>query len=362
MHTKPMSSASLRQPKANATLPPLIDLLGRKELDVDLTGGAALIRGRRVLVTGAGGSIGTQLCLRLSALGPSELLLLDRDESSLEAAKGAVQGSPEGALSLILADIRDRTRIETILRQCEPEIIFHAAALKHVPLLEKHPHEALQTNVFGTIHVLDAAAKNGVSAVVNISTDKAADPVNVLGYSKYVGERLTAWFAERFLKTCFVSIRLGNVLTSRGSMLDVFLRQLSSGQPLTITDLRASRFLLTPTEAANLIINTCTVGESGHTIVPHLDKPVCLKEIVECIIRHNAGTNLVKVSEIGLRPGEKLHEVLVGEHESVEIEHHKFFSRVRPTPLSAQTIKNAYMGTAYDTIDVGWLARLVSLP
>lgn len=361
LHAQPTSAALSRHSRGHgALLPPLADLLGREELDVDMTGAGALIHGRRVLVTGAGGSIGSELCRTLITLKPFELLMLDRDESALEAAKitlaPAERQRPE---RLILADIRDNQRIDRIVRETRPEIIFHAAALKHVPLLERHAEEALLTNVLGTTNVLRAGAEHRIGAVVNISTDKAADPINVLGHSKLLSERITTWFSAQYLETCFVSIRLGNVLTSRGSVLDIFATQLAKGGPLTITDDRATRFLLTPAEAVNLILNTCSVGESGQTIVPHLDTPVRIRDLVDRIVQHNAGTIDVEVLNVGLRPGEKLHEVLVGKQEHVETETHPFFSRVRPDPVDPNDIERAYSMVSADLIDARWLTQLV---
>lgn len=296
---------------ADAVMPPFAKLLGRPEEHHDFTAFSPFIRGRRVMVTGAGGSIGSEICRMLAPLAPSRLLLLDRDESALEAVR-LVTGHdhPTSAMDVMLADIRDTDRVARLFREHRPEIIFHAAALKHVPLLQRHPEEALLTNVLGTINVLSAAANAGASTVVNLSSDKAADAVSALGYSKYISERLVAWFGRRPGATRFLSVRLGNVLGTRGSMWDVFLNQLVRGSPLTLTSSLATRYLTTPREAVYVLLSACRVGPNGATLVQDPGVPVRIRDIVDTIIEHHGGD--IAVHQIGLRPGERLHEVMVG--------------------------------------------------
>lgn len=308
-------------------MPPVAELLGRSEMAHDITAFSRFVRGKRVMVTGAGGSLGSQLCRLLLPLAPAALHLLERDESALEAVLLSMDRAESATeVELLLADIRDTDRISALFGTYQPEIVFHAAALKHVPLLQRHPEEALLTNVLGTLNVLSAAEAVDSLAVVNLSTDKAADPVNALGFSKYLSERLIAWFASRPVATRFVSVRLGNVLSTRGSMWDVFRAQITRGLPLTVTDDRATRYFTTPGEAVHLMFSACIVGRSGETLVQDLGDPVRMRDVVDQITAHFGGG--FQVEHIGLRPGEKLHEILIGADEQV---------RRKPTgtPLSA---------------------------
>ncbi len=221
------------------------DLLGRREIDIDLAAVAGYLTGRRVLVTGAGGSIGSELCRQVARFHPAQLVMLDRDESGLHAVQLSLEGR---ALlddrNLVVADIRDQQRLDEVFAEHRPQVVFHAAALKHLPLLEMHPSEALKTNVIGTYQMLQTALRHGVDRFVNISTDKAADPTSVLGYSKRIAERLTAAADESATGT-YCSVRFGNVLGSRGSVLTAFAAQVEAGGPITVTDPEVTRYFMT---------------------------------------------------------------------------------------------------------------------
>jgi FlaA1/EpsC-like NDP-sugar epimerase len=202
-----------------------------------------------VLVTGAGGSIGSELCRQINRFGPAELLMLDRDESALHALALTMFG--EARLDLpqaILADIRDAATLERLFAERRPEVVFHAAALKHVNMLEQYPDEGWKTNVLGTRNVLAAATAVGVTHFINVSTDKAADPVNVLGHTKRTAEQLTATYAQRGTGR-YLSVRFGNVLGSRGSVLETFAAQIARGGPVTITHPEVTRYFMTIPEA-----------------------------------------------------------------------------------------------------------------
>src|ERR1019366_9410528 len=240
--------------------PRISDLLGRRPVQTDVAAVAGSFAGKRILVTGAGGSIGSELCRQLHQLRPAELIMLDRDESALHLIQLTLHGralldSDEAAL----ADIRDPRRVQRVFEQFRPQIAFHAAALKHLPLLERYPAEALKTNVWGTLTVLEAAAACGVESFVNISTDKAADPVSVLGYSKRIAERLTAHMARQAAGT-YLSVRFGNVLGSRGSFLTVLSAQVAAGGPLTVTHPDVSRYFMTASEAVQLVLQAAVIG------------------------------------------------------------------------------------------------------
>jgi FlaA1/EpsC-like NDP-sugar epimerase len=220
------------------------DLLGRREIDTDIASIAGYLTGRRVLVTGAGGSIGAELCRQVGTFGPEQLVMLDRDESALHAVELSLHGR---ALldrpNLVIADIRDGERIDEVFAAWRPDVVFHAAALKHLPLLEMHPAEAVKTNVSGTQNVLEASLQHGVERFVNISTDKAANPISVLGYSKRIAERLTAGAGAMSSSGSYLSVRFGNVLGTRGSVLGTFQAQIASGGPVTVTHPEVERYL-----------------------------------------------------------------------------------------------------------------------
>ena len=222
------------------------DVIGRRPVEIDVQAIARYVTGQRVLVTGAGGSIGAELCRQLHRFGPAELIMLDRDESALHAVELSIHGralleSPE----LLLVDIRDRAALEQAFLEHQPQVVFHAAALKHLTLLERYPHEALRSNVYGTLNVLEAAAAHGVEHFVNVSTDKAANPISALGHSKRLAERLTAWYADQYPNVRFLSVRFGNVLGSRGSVLHSFAAQIAAGGPVTVTHPEVTRFFMT---------------------------------------------------------------------------------------------------------------------
>ncbi len=285
------------------------DLLGRRAINTDLDAIAGYLSGRCVLVTGAGGSIGSELCRQIARFDPERLVLLDRDESALHA----VQLSLEGRALLdhrriVVGDIRDAGRVDEVFAEHDPDVVFHAAALKHLPLLEMYPEEGWKTNVEGTNNVLRAAAKVGVRHFVNISTDKAADPSSVLGYTKRVAERLTAWYANR-IRGDWVSVRFGNVLGSRGSMLQTFRSQVDAGGPITVTHPDVTRYFMTPVEACQLVIQAGAVGDRGESLVLDMGQPVRILDVAERLVE--ASGQPIEIEFTGLRPGEKLHETLV---------------------------------------------------
>ena len=307
------------------------DLLGRHEIAIDLASIAGYLTGRRVLVTGAGGSIGSELCRQVHRLGPSELIMVDRDESALHGVQLSIEGralldSP----NLVLLDIRDHPRVARVFAKHRPEVVFHAAALKHQPLLETHPGEAVKTNVWGTLAVLEAAAATGVSRFVNISTDKAADPCSVLGYSKRIAERLTAYVASQAEGT-YLSVRFGNVLGSRGSMLGTFHAQIEAGGPITVTDPEVSRYFMTVEEAVQLVIQAGAIGQDGEALVLDMGQPVVIADVARRLAE--LAESPVDIVFTGLRPGEKLHEVLLGDDEPDHRPVHPLVSHVDVPPL-----------------------------
>ena len=330
----------------------LADLLGRRQIETDLAAIGHYLTGKRVLVTGAGGSIGSELSRQLHRFAPAELMLLDRDESALHAVQLTIHGR---ALlddpSLILADLRDAATIRAIFATRRPEVVFHAAALKHLTLLERHPAEALQTNVLGTLNVLEAAAATGVERLVNISTDKAANPISVLGYSKRITERLTAHHG-------FLNVRFGNVLGSRGSVVTAFRAQIAAGGPVTVTDPDVTRFFMTVPEAVQLVIQAAAIGSGGEALVLDMGMPVRISDLARQLI----GDAAVEIEYTGLRPGEKLHEELFGAGERDVRPLHPLVSHVAVPTLDPE-LARALTRSAGQAVElIGAMADLCSVP
>lgn len=308
------------------------DLLGRHEVDTDVESIAGYVTGKRVLVTGAGGSIGSELSRQLYRFAPASLVLLDRDESALHAVQLSIEGRALlDSRNLVVCDIRDADRVAQIFEEHRPEVVFHAAALKHLPLLEMHPAEALKTNVWGTQVLVDAALASGVERFVNISTDKAADPCSVLGYSKRLAERLTAAAAHHG-DGVFLSVRFGNVLGSRGSVLTAFAKQIEAGGPVTVTDPAVTRYFMTVEEAVQLVIQAGAVGRDGEALVLDMGEPVKIDDVAKRLIAD--ADRPIEIVYTGLRDGEKLHEVLLGADEVGSSPMHPRISHVAVPPLA----------------------------
>jgi FlaA1/EpsC-like NDP-sugar epimerase len=310
------------------------DLLGRPQVDIDVDAIASYLHGARVLVTGAGGSIGSEICRQVTQFGPSRLVLLDRDESALHAVQLSLDGRAQLAdPNLVVADIRDWARVAEVFERHQPEVVFHAAALKHVPLLEMHPAEGVKTNVWGTRNVLDAAHTIGCSRFVTISTDKAADPVSVLGYTKRIAERLTAAVAMD-AEGVFLSVRFGNVLGSRGSVLPTFLAQIEAGGPVTVTHPDVTRYFMTTKEAVRLVIQAAAIGEPGEVLVLDMGSPVRIDDVARRLISRSG--RRIEIVYTGLRAGERLHERLLGAAEVGVSRSHPliFHTGVEPLPTA----------------------------
>ena len=287
----------------------LADVLGRPQVQLDAGAIRGTITGRTVLVTGAGGSIGSELCRQIVKFDPKRLILLDRDESGLQATDMSIRG--DGLLdagNIVLADIRDAARMHQVMATERPDIVFHAAALKHLPLLETSPFEAWKSNVLGTLNVLRAADEAGVASFVNISTDKAADPTSVLGTSKRLGELLTSHFAETTGRD-YVSVRFGNVLGSRGSVVHAFTAQIQRGGPVTVTHPEVQRYFMLIPEACQLVLQASAMGTGGEVMVLEMQDQVRIVDLARTLISLS-GRRDVPIVFTGLRPGEKLAEEL----------------------------------------------------
>jgi len=312
------------------------DLLGRREIGIDLAAVAGYLEGRRVLVTGAGGSIGSELCRQVARFHPAQLVMLDRDESGLHAVQLSLDG--RGMLNdrnLVVADIRDQQRLDEVFAEHRPQVVFHAAALKHLPLLEMHPSEALKTNIIGTYQILQTALRHGVDRLVNISTDKAAEPVSVLGYSKRITERLTA-AADEAAHGTYCSVRFGNVLGSRGSVLTAFAAQVEAGGPITVTHPEMTRYFMTVQEAVRLVIQAGAIDSSSEVLVLDMGEPVRIHDVARRIAA--AAERHIQIVFTGLRPGEKLAEVLLGPDEPDHRPQHPLISQAPVPPLDGAVL------------------------
>jgi len=326
------------------------DLLGRREIQTDLNSIAGYLTGRRVLVTGAGGSIGSELCRQLAKFGPEQLVMLDRDESALHGVQMLIEGralldSP----NLVVCDIRDRDRLNQVFNQHHPQVVFHSAALKHLPLLEQHPTEAVKTNIIATQNLLDVAKSRGVSHFVNISTDKAAGPTSVLGFTKRISERLTASAATQ-APGIFLSVRFGNVLGSRGSVLTTFKAQVDSGGPLTVTDPAVTRYFMTVEEAVQLVIQAGAIGLPGEALVLDMGEPVRIDDVARRLA--TAAKRPTEIVYTGLRRGEKLHEQLFGDDERDQRPNHPLISQVGVPPIAFERVIHDTAGLDGDDLTI----------
>jgi FlaA1/EpsC-like NDP-sugar epimerase len=314
------------------------DLLGRRKIHTDLQQISDYIVNRRVLVTGAGGSIGSELCRQLARFNPAELIMLDRDESALHEVQLSIHGralldTPQ----TVLADLRDAATIQRIFETRRPEVVFHAAALKHLPLLERYPLEAYQTNVLGTSTLLSAARSVGVQVFVNISTDKAANPISILGYSKRIAERVTAHFGVNSTAGKYISVRFGNVLGSRGSVLMSFRDQIEKGGPVTVTHRGVTRYFMTISEAVQLVIQAGAIGSNGEVLVLDMGEPVSIYDVATQLVRNSQKSVAIEI--VGLRSGEKVHEELFGDGETDTRPQHPLISHVPVRPVDAQILE-----------------------
>jgi FlaA1/EpsC-like NDP-sugar epimerase len=305
------------------------DLLGREPVDLNLEEISGYLKGKRVMVTGGGGSIGGELARQICRFGPRSLILLDHSENGLFHINLELEGKWPGVeMELVVADIRDRDKLDKIFKKYRPEVVFHAAAHKHVPMMEFHPDEAVMNNIIGTKNVAEVAEKYGVERVVMISTDKAINPTSVMGASKRVAEMVVKDIGSRKAeveegmtesknKTKFVAVRFGNVLESNGSVVPMFKQQIAEGGPVTVTDREVKRYFMTLPEASQLVIQAGALGKGGEVFVLDMGEPVKVLDMAEELIRlsgFEVGED-IEIKIVGLRPGEKLFEELLTEEE-----------------------------------------------
>jgi FlaA1/EpsC-like NDP-sugar epimerase len=333
-------------------------LMRRQVVDIDVDSVRSYLTGRSILVTGAGGSIGSELARQILAFGPRQLICLDHDDSALHALRGSFADHHLDVIVTTLADIRDGDRLDDVFARHRPELVFHAAALKHLPALERDPGEGWKTNVLGTANVLAACEAFGVEQAVNISTDKAADPVSVLGYTKRIAERLTA-AAAASTRRRFVSVRFGNVIGSRGAVLETFERQLAEGGPLTVTHPEVSRYFMAIREAVRLTLQAAVIGRGGEVLVLDMGEPVRIADVARQMIEQSGDP--IDIRYVGLRHGEKLHEQLLGDGEVAERPLHPMIDHVPVPALDLAQLRGFVSSHGLDVDDSEALRTLMGL-
>lgn len=317
------------------------DLLGREEVRLDMEALTEKIAGKRIMVTGAGGSIGSEICRQISVFKPAKILLLGHGENSIYTIDRELRAKVSKDIEIvpIIADIQDRERIFEMVDSHRPDVIYHAAAHKHVPLMEANPLEAVKNNIFGTKNVAEAADRYGVGNFVMISTDKAVNPPNIMGASKRFAEMIVQNLAASSAHTTFAAVRFGNVLGSRGSVVPLFREQIAKGGPVTVTDPKMTRYFMTIPEASRLVIQAGMLASGGEVFVLDMGEPVKIVDLARNMIRLSGfEEDDIQIKFTGMRPGEKLYEELL---DPSEIQSEKVFPKIhigKATPISQMEI------------------------
>lgn len=339
----------------------IADLLGRNEVELEQTDLGEFFREKIVLVTGAGGSIGSEICRQVSRLNPKKLLLLGHGENSIYLIHRELLQKYGQKIEIvpIIADIQDRELMFDVMKTYRPNYVYHAAAHKHVPLMEYNPKEAVKNNIFGTKNVAEAALAAVVERFVMISTDKAVNPTNVMGATKRAAEMIVTGLNGKG-KTKFVVVRFGNVLGSRGSVVPVFKEQVAKGGPLTVTDFRMTRYFMSIPEASRLVIQAGYQAKGGEVFVLDMGNPVNIVDLAEKIIMLSGHTvEEIGIVESGIRPGEKLHEELLSSDERVSEQIHEKIFVGKVIPKSAAEVDN-FIKTLLDTDNKALKDKLIA--
>ena len=319
------------------------DLLGRPVVNLDVEGLRGKLSGKVILVTGAGGSIGSEICRQIMRFGPAKLLLLGQGENSIYQIHRELETSYGHRTKIIpiIANVKDRDKIFEVMKKHKPDTVYHAAAHKHVPLMEANPLEAVKNNIYGTKNVAEAAKANKVSKFVMVSTDKAVNPTNVMGATKRIAEMIVTGISEKGLKedeegTKLSAVRFGNVLGSRGSVIPLFREQIAKGGPITVTDKRMTRYFMTISEASRLVVQSSLLSRGGEVFVLDMGEPVKIIDLAKKMIALSGFTeHEIKIIETGIRPGEKLYEELLlsGEEVKKNVFEKIFVGQVSTMPL-----------------------------
>ena len=315
------------------------DLLGRDPIKVNQEGISSFIKDKTVMVTGGGGSIGSELCRQIIKYNPKKLLILDiYENNAYEIQMELERHYPEADISTLIGSIRDYDRMEAIFSKYRPDIVYHAAAHKHVPLMEKSPNEAIKNNCMGTLNVVKLADKYKVDNFVLISTDKAVRPTNIMGATKRICEMIVQTYARKSEHTRFAAVRFGNVLGSNGSVIPLFLKQIEEGGPVTVTHKEITRFFMTIPEAVSLVLQASLFAKGGEIFVLDMGKPVRIYELAENLIRlRGFKPNVdIKIEVIGLRPGEKLYEEILMDEEGLDKTDNKMICIGKPLKIDEE--------------------------
>ena len=312
------------------------DLLGRDPVSVDLEEVAGYLKDQVILVTGAGGSIGSELCRQIVNFSPAKLILVGHGENPIFEIEQELKDHPIVAEIL---DIKDAEKVDLVFAKYKPQVVFHAAAHKHVPLMEGNPEEALKNNVLGTYNLAAEADKSGVKTFVLVSTDKAVNPTSIMGASKRIAEMVIQDFDKKSA-TRFVAVRFGNVLGSRGSVIPIFKKQISAGGPVTVTDPRMTRFFMTIPEASQLVIQAGAMAKGGEIFILDMGKPVKIVNLARDLIRLSGlePDKDIKIVFTGIRPGEKLHEELLTQEEGTTATKHKRIFVAKPNNIDSSAL------------------------
>lgn len=317
------------------------DLLGRKPVELEMKGISDYIKDKCVIVTGGGGSIGSELCRQVAKFKPSKLIIFDIYENNAYDIQNELKYKyPNLNLEVLIGSVRDKKRLNQIFEKYKPELVFHAAAHKHVPLMEDSPMEAIKNNVFGTFNVVEVADKHEVERFVLISTDKAVNPTNVMGATKRICEMIIQSY-DNISKTKFVAVRFGNVLGSNGSVIPLFKKQIAQGGPVTVTDKNIIRYFMTIPEASKLVLQAGAYANGGEIFVLDMGKPVKIYDLAYDLIKLSGfePNKDIKIKFTGLRPGEKLYEELLMSEEGLSNTKHEKIFIGKPTFTDIEVLK-----------------------
>ena len=336
------------------------DLLGRDEIHINLDDIMGYVSGKTVMVTGGGGSIGSELCRQIATYNPKQLIIFDiYENNAYSIQQELIRKFPELNMAVLIGSVRDYERLDCVLQKYRPQIIYHAAAHKHVPLMEDSPNEAIKNNVLGTYKLAKAADYWGVERFVQISTDKAVNPTNIMGASKRICEMIIQIYAQRS-KTEFVAVRFGNVLGSNGSVIPLFKKQIAEGGPVTVTHPDIIRYFMTIPEAVSLVLQAGAYAKGGEIFVLDMGEPVKIKDLAENMIRLS-GLEVGRDIDIvftGLRPGEKLYEELLMDEEGMRGTDNKLIYIGKPIELDAEVVEQT-IKEMEDETDEDQMRRLV---
>lgn len=316
----------------------VVDLLGRDEVRLDMQQISTKLSGKTILVSGAGGSIGSEICRQIVKFSPTKLVLLGHGENSIYLIDKELNNLYKNKIEIIpvIADIQDRNRIFQVMEEHKPDRVYHAAAHKHVPMMEYNPREAVKNNIYGTKNMAEAAKAADVGSFVMISTDKAVNPPNVMGATKRIAEMIVTGLNEPG-KTKFAAVRFGNVLGSRGSVVPLFKEQIRNGGPVTVTDFRMTRYFMTIPEASRLVIQAGALAHGGEIFILDMGEPVKIYDLAKKIVKLSGFTEAeIQIKETGIRPGEKLYEELLVDSEQTEEQVYEkiFVGKVTDRPLA----------------------------